>query len=59
MILAQYKLLDNHIFTLRSKQLQGILTLHESNTIGLLKQSNSVVNNSFLVVVEDVFSIAH
>ena len=58
MILAQYKLLDNHIVTLRSK-LQGILTLQESNTIGLLKQSNSVVNNSFLVVVEDVFSIAH
>ena len=58
MILAQYKLLDNHIFT-PNKQLQGILTLHESNTIGLLKQSNSVVNNSFLVVVEDVFSIAH
>ena len=58
MILAQYKLLDNHIFT-PNKQLQGILTLHESNTIGLLKQSNSVVNNSFLVVVGDVFSIAH
>ena len=37
MILAQHKLLDNHIFTLRSK-VQGILTLQESNTIGTFKE---------------------